>query len=276
MSSSVAMAAALVLTATAPDDGLAAAIEVRVERDRERQVIDGFGGSLAYWGFNADEEALRVAIEEVGATIVRIPGEVSQSGDPDAHRPVLDRLKRVAPDAKVYVTFWQPRSADRPRPEGWLDLDAENKYRLKPELVDEWAEEMVERLTTIRRDWGANIAAVGVQNEPNFSQPNTPTCAWEPDRLAEFTAYEFAPRLAAAGLGLVPIAAPELAYIGDRAGEAERFAPSSRARLFRSSPITCTILTRTARPTPASTASAIASEPSAGSSARNSPPAGPG
>jgi O-glycosyl hydrolase len=202
------------------------AIEVRVEPTRDRQAIDGFGGSLAYWGYNADEATLRQAFADIGATIVRIPGEVSQSGEPAAYREALRRVANVAPRARVYVTFWQPRSQDRPRPEDWLDLDAANKYRLKPAMAGEWAGEMVARIRLIRGDWGANVVAVGVQNEPNFSQPGTPTCAWEPDRLAEFIAREFAPRLAAAGLGTLPIAAPELAYVGAGAGEARRFAPA--------------------------------------------------
>jgi len=89
------------------------ALDIRVERSRDRQVIDGFGGSLAYWGFDADLAALRHAFGDLGATIVRIP-----------------------------------------------------------------------------------------------------------------MAHEFALRLVASGLGSLPIAAPELAYDGDNAGEARRFAPA--------------------------------------------------
>jgi O-glycosyl hydrolase len=200
-------------------------LEVRVERSRDRQVIDGFGGSLAYWGYNADERALRLAFEELGATIVRIPAEVAQSGDPAAYRSAIERVTKVAPEAQVMLTFWQPRSQDQTATEQWLDVDDAGKYRLKPERAAAWADEMVARARLISRDWGANVAAIGVQNEPNFSVPGSQTCAWEPRALAEFTAHEFAPRLAAAGLGLLPVAAPDLAYVGDGAGEAKRFAP---------------------------------------------------
>jgi O-glycosyl hydrolase len=89
-----------------------------------------------------------------------------------------------------------------------------------------WADEMVSRVELIHREWRANVVAVGVQNEPNFSQPGTPTCAWEPDRLAGFIADELAPRMRAAGLGSIPVAAPELAYVGAGAGEARKFAPA--------------------------------------------------
>ena len=93
------------------------AYDIRVEPSRDRQVIEGFGGSLAYWGYNADEVALRHAFGGVGATIVRVPGEVSQSGDPDAYREAVRRVAKVAPGTKIDVTFWQPRSKDKPRPE---------------------------------------------------------------------------------------------------------------------------------------------------------------
>jgi O-glycosyl hydrolase len=216
-------------------DEPALALDIRVERSSDRQVIDGFGGSLAFWGFNAGELALEHAFGELGATIVRIPAEVSRSGDPEAYRNALRRVARVAPMAKVVLTFWQPRSRNQLEPEKWLDVDTSGKYRLKPAMAAAWAEEMVARASLIRRDWGANVVAVGVQNEPNYSVPGTQTCAWEPDRLSEFMAHEFAPRLVASGLGSLAIAAPELAYIGENADQPRRFAPAlagSTAAIF--------------------------------------------
>lgn len=203
-----------------------AALTVRVERPHDRQVIDGFGGSLAYWGQPPDPTALRVAFDETGATIVRVPAEVAHVGDPDVYLDVLRRVAGVAPEAKVYLTFWQPRSIEKRKAEDWLDSDSEGKYRLRPAMTAAWAEEMAARVRAFRDAAGANVVAVGVQNEPNFSVPGSLTCAWEPDRLADFKAFELAPRLAAAGHGLLPLAAPDLAYIGQEASEAKRFAPA--------------------------------------------------
>jgi hypothetical protein len=50
-------------------------LHVEIEGSRGRQVIEGFGGSLAFWGYNADKFSRRQAIEEVGWTIVRISDE---------------------------------------------------------------------------------------------------------------------------------------------------------------------------------------------------------
>src|SRR5947209_20043897 len=105
----ILLVAALIPAASGPvataGDESDGAIEIRVERPRDRQVIDGFGGSLAYWGYNADETALRLALDDLGATIVRIPAEVASAGNPDAYRDALRRVARVAPEAKVHLTF---------------------------------------------------------------------------------------------------------------------------------------------------------------------------
>lgn len=92
--------------------GAAAAktLTLEVQRSRDRQVMDGFGGSLAFWGFDADEEALWYAFEDLGAAIVLVPGEVSTSGLADDYHAVLKRVARVAPKAKV-LSCWQPRSS---------------------------------------------------------------------------------------------------------------------------------------------------------------------
>src|SRR4051812_33277707 len=85
----------------------ATALTVEVKRSRERQVMEGFGGALAFWGYDADEEALRYGFDDLGATIVRVPGEVQTSGSPEEYRAVLRRVARIAPKAQVLLSFWQ-------------------------------------------------------------------------------------------------------------------------------------------------------------------------
>lgn len=195
---------------------------VEVAPSSDRQVIDGFGGSLAFWGFDASEEAMRYALEDLGATLVRVPGEASRSGSTDEYRSALARVTRIAPGAKVVLSFWQPRSAEKPAVSDWLDDLGEKGYALKPSMRGAWADEIVRRVRTIRNDWGANVQVVSVQNEPNFSVPGSLTCRWEPPALAEFINDWLAPRLKESGLK-VQLAAPDLAFIGDGAAEARRF-----------------------------------------------------
>jgi glucuronoarabinoxylan endo-1,4-beta-xylanase len=202
-------------------------IEVEVRAARDRQTIDGFGGSLAFWGYDADDAALRVALEDLGASIVRVPGEVGESGQPDPYRDVLRRVALIAPGTRVLVSFWQPRSQAKPSRTDWLDDLGPNGYALKPEAREAWADEIVARLATMRHDWGVNVVAASVQNEPNFSVPGTQTCRWEPEALAAFTATMLAHRLAKTQMPIT-LAAPDLAYISHEASEARRFLPVAR------------------------------------------------
>jgi len=211
------------------DGGSTNDLIIEVRQSQDRQVIDGFGGSLAFWGFDASEEALRYAFEDLGATIVRVPGEVSRSGAPDEYRAALRRVTKLAPQAKVLLCFWQPRSSAKPEVSDWLDDLGEKGYALKPSMRAAWADEIIRRVQTVRRDWGANVHVVSVQNEPNFSVPGSLTCRWEPGALAEFISDWLAPRLKNADLA-VQLAAPDLAYVGDGAAEARRFQQANGSR----------------------------------------------
>jgi O-glycosyl hydrolase len=202
---------------------------IDVKPAQDRQVIDGFGGSLAFWGFNASEEALRYAFDDLGATIVRVPAEASRSGSPDEYRAALRRVTKVAPQAQVVLCFWQPRSAAKPNVADWLDDLGEKGYALKPALRAAWADEIVRRVQTAKQDWGENVRVVCVQNEPNYSVPRSMTCRWEPQALADFITDWLAPRLRKAGLN-VQLAAPDLAFLGDGASEAKRFHPVNAAK----------------------------------------------
>src|SRR5206468_1308761 len=94
----------------------AGVVHVHVRPAHDRQTIDGFGGSLAYWGYDADDTALRYAFEDLGATLVRVPGDVGSDGEADQYRAALRRVTRLAPKAKILVSFWQPRTAAKPDP----------------------------------------------------------------------------------------------------------------------------------------------------------------
>lgn len=195
-------------------------IHIMVDAAHERQVIEGFGGSLAFWGYNADDESLRYAFNDLGVTIVRVPGEVAESGRPDDYRAALQRVTRLAPQARILVAFWQPRSQAEPNRSSWLDEVGPDGYVLKPGRRADWAAEIGARLRLMRNDWGVNVALASPQNEPNFSAPGTLTCRWAPADLADFTTKD----LARANVP-VPLTAPDLAYLGGDASEARRFAP---------------------------------------------------
>ena len=206
---------------TAP---ISSTITIDPSKENLRQTIDGFGGSIAFWGTHADDEALRAAIKDLDVSIVRAQGEVSPAGVVDHNRDILQRAMKLNPDLQILLTFWQPRSAAHLEKEYWLNV-VEEQYELKPNLEEEWADELVARIQQYL-DWGINVTAVGIQNESNWSKPGTQTCRWAPERLAAFITERIKPRLKKAGLADLSIAAPDLAYVGHEASEVKRFLPT--------------------------------------------------
>jgi O-glycosyl hydrolase len=224
----VVLIALLVDLCPCADDDAGSVVHVQVQSGNDRQTIDGFGGSLAYWGYDADDTALRYAFEDLGATLVRVPGDVGADGDAEQYRAALRRVTRLAPQTKILVSFWQPRTALKPDPADWLETHPAGGLALRPALYDAWADAIVARIKLMRDDWGVNVVAVSPQNEPNFSTPAWPTCRWDPPALADFISTSLAPRLARAGLP-VQIATPEVAYLGTDAAEAKKYRPAAAA-----------------------------------------------
>src|SRR5262245_2098656 len=212
----------------ADSDDPASIVQVNVHPAHERQTIDGFGGSLAYWGYDADDTALRYAFEDLGATLVRVPGDVSSDGDANQYRDAMRRVAKLAPKAKVLVSFWQPRTAAKPDPADWLDPHPAGGLALRPALHGEWADAIVARIKVMREEWGLNVVAVSPQNEPNFATPDWPPCRWDPPALADFVGTALAPRLKKAGLP-VKVATPEVAFLGGDASEAKKFRSAAAA-----------------------------------------------
>ena len=195
--------------------------------EKLRQRIDGFGGSIAFWGTNPDDEAMGIAFQELKTTILRAQGEVTRKGITDKNREVLQRAMKLNPNLEVMLTFWQPRSAGLLEVSDWLDVVEEEsgkKYVLKPFMEEKWAEEIVKR-TKLYLDWGINVKTLGVQNETNYSKIGTQTCIWDPVRLRSFLENHLKPRLGQAGLK-VEITAPDLAFVGYKGSEVERFLPT--------------------------------------------------
>ena len=49
------------------------------------------------------------------------------------------------------------------------------EYTLRPERIDEWADEILARVQQYL-DWGLNVTTIGIQNESNWSHLGTQTC----------------------------------------------------------------------------------------------------
>ena len=200
------------------------------DHNQVAQLIRGFGGSIAFWGTNPSDEAMHHAFTELGASILRVQGEVKKNGKGEHSREVLQRAMQINPGLEVLLTFWQPRSPEFLKVSDWLDVvdwRGGQVYELKPSMEDAWAKEIVRR-TREHLDWGINVTTLGVQNETNYSKLGGQTCIWDPLRLKAFIEEKLNPRLRKAGIE-VKIAAPDLAYIGYQGSELTRFLPTAKS-----------------------------------------------
>ena len=138
---------------------------------------------------------------------------------------------KMNPKLEVLLTFWQPRSVDLLETDDWMievEKDDDAQYYMKPEMEDAWAEEIVKRTKQFLA-WGINATNIGVQNETNYSHLGTQTCMWDPFRLRDFIDEKLQPKLDQAGLEVL-ITAPDLAYVGYKGSELERFLPTIRSK----------------------------------------------
>ncbi len=253
-------------------DEPATTLEVRVERSRDRQVIDGFGGSLAYWGYNADEAALRIAFEDLGATIVRIPAEVAQRGRPRClpRRPPARRQGRARGQGLPHLLAAaiegqaQARGLARLRCRGHVPPQARDGRRLgrrdgRPRRRDP------PRLGRQRRRRGRAERA-------QLLGPRHPDVRLGARGAGRLHGLRVRPAPGRRGAG--PAARsprptwPASTTTRPRPGGSRPCWPGRRRR---SSPTTCTTRTRTARRTPASTACGPARRPWADSCGRTCP-----
>ena len=206
-------------------------LQVSPNHDQVKQRIEGFGGSIAFWGTKPDRKAMNHAFEELKVSILRAQGEVARKGIVDHNKDVLQRAMKINPELQILLTFWQPRSVELQLESDWLQIvegTQGDQYELKYAMEDAWADEIVRR-TQQYIDWGINVTTLGVQNETNYSKVGSQTCIWDPIRLKNFIESRLKPRLVQAGLK-VKVAAPDLAYVGYQGSEITRFLPTIQSQ----------------------------------------------
>ncbi|MEC8013694.1 MAG: glycoside hydrolase family 3 N-terminal domain-containing protein [Verrucomicrobiota bacterium] len=202
-------------------------LKIHPKENETHQAVDGFGGSIAFWGTNPDQQAMQHAFKELKISILRAQGEVARKGIVDHNKEVLQRAMKINPDLEILLTFWQPRSLELQNESDWLQIvegPQGDQYELKYAMEDAWADEIVRR-TKQYLDWGINVTTLGVQNETNYSKVGSQTCIWDPSRLKNFIEKRLKPRLVQTGVN-VKIAAPDLAYVGYQGSEINRFLPT--------------------------------------------------
>ena len=74
---------------------------IELETAKLAQRMDGFGGSIAFWGTHPDDRALSASILELDVSILRVQGEVAPNGDDSHNREILQRAVSMNPKLKT-------------------------------------------------------------------------------------------------------------------------------------------------------------------------------
>ncbi|MEL7237426.1 MAG: hypothetical protein AAGK78_01080, partial [Planctomycetota bacterium] len=205
-------------------------IRVEIDADEPAQTVDGFGASInVFKSFEAysDPEFFNDLVLDAGINAVRIPlyysfenandnddpyvMEFGENGfDADAVRPMLEFVREMEKraDMTVLVTVWTPPS--------WMKTNGESWFGgyLRPEYREEFAEYISAFMHVAQNDFGVDIEAISLQNEPLFSEPYESAFV-NPQAMARLMTVVDA-RLKRDGYDDVQLVAPEDLDIGGR------------------------------------------------------------
>jgi O-glycosyl hydrolase len=149
------------------------------------QDIDGFGGSLAMWGYNPDQAALEKVTSELGVTIIRTRGDGAE------WKNCLDALLRAKDEGvnKFLLTFWTPPAIGDYKVVGYDGDKQVWKWNASESNYENWSQEIVDKVAEFYTDIQANDSDLEIyvspQNEPDFSDIDcNHTCMWTPGQLS--------------------------------------------------------------------------------------------
>ncbi len=185
-----------------------------VDTSKTHQTIDGFGAFMGSGGGTATPLAISLA-GDIGMSMARI-GVIedefepeNDNSDPDVidwtgfHKEALPletiRLLKLRNGLENFIlTVWSPpawmKRNKSLNAEGW---STDNK--LEPFYYEEYAEHLTALIKTIRYETGIELAAVSLQNEPQFNEPYA-SCVVDPNEMRDMIKV-VGPRFEREGIG---------------------------------------------------------------------------
>ncbi len=209
---------------------LADAASVVIEPDVTRQTMDGFGAAMIWWTQRPeyqDPAFYDLIVNDLGSTIAR--GALWQSfeimndnDDPnvinwdnfnkEALRPVMSFFQQMQDRGAetFFLTVWTPP--------WWMKTNQAHKGggSLRADMYEEYAEFVSAALQVAKNDYGVEIDAISIQNEPHFVTPYEST-TYSPVDMRE-AARAVIRRLDADGIDGVKIMMPEDLGLAGRPG----------------------------------------------------------
>ncbi|MBD3243526.1 MAG: hypothetical protein GF331_23250 [Chitinivibrionales bacterium] len=181
---------------------VAGAASIRVDLNERLQVIDGFGAfggaSFSFDDYGGgpffDEDFLDLVIDDLGATIIRTdlmwdfeePQGTFNIG-PNSLNGQLGPFYQAlaARGVKLIATVWSPPGWMK---DGILDgaswCDGQCGGELKPQMRDEYANYLAQFVKSLKSEFGVDLYALSMANEPRFNQAMFQSCVFDPDQYA--------------------------------------------------------------------------------------------
>ena len=173
---------------TAPSAALIAAappptVNVTLDKTQRFQTWDGSGASFDTWKFGGsydDPAFYNDLVGDVGVNIVRVAlwqglENANDNGDPNVLNldgfsskslaPALQfvqQFQKRSPDLKVLASVWTPPY--------WMKTNGAHNWggTLRADMYEEFAEYLTAYVKLAKRDYGVDIDAISLQNEPFF------------------------------------------------------------------------------------------------------------
>jgi glucuronoarabinoxylan endo-1,4-beta-xylanase len=193
--------------------GGAAAQAVTIDLSDVRQVIDGFGGSSAFFGSEIppdDAEWLFSAEEGIGLSLHRVMVDVDPEGgaSPVAYTPELETARQAYDfGARIWATSWTPPVAWKTNGEKYA---SPGDGRLKTANYGDFANYLADFVERMDGE-GVPLVAISPQNEPDWNA-TWDGCLWSPAEMVNFVRDHLGPEFEQRNLSTM-IAAPDTAFL---------------------------------------------------------------
>ncbi|MBB6733542.1 fibronectin type III domain-containing protein [Cohnella zeiphila] len=162
-------------------------VQVDIDRGQTYQTMDGMGGFVSSGDQESKIDTLVNLANDLGVSIARFGvidndfEPVNDNSDPNSAnygafntdaipwRTMLAYKERTGVD-KFILTMWSP--AWWLKTNKWVNAqDWAQDNRIDPAYYDEYAEELVAIVKTIKEKTGIDLYAISLQNEPEFNEP---------------------------------------------------------------------------------------------------------
>jgi len=199
------LVAILLASVAAAHAGQLRPAQISVDWDRTHQTIIGFGGTMGWIHPHPRQRHIvfDLLFRKLGASVLRIRALGGEDGDEKCLEPVNDndnpntfdwsKFPVKMTEAKnatiikgarrrgvktIIATAWSPPGwmKDTGRRAGW--------GKLKPSMVNEYAELWAAYLLGMKREFDIDIPIISIQNEPDMEW-SYPTCGFEPALYAK-------------------------------------------------------------------------------------------